>query len=268
LGDARADGGKLSGRNVLEGIRGVKRKRTAAIIVILLLPALMLIFRFRATVRGFAWRTVCMFVGKATVADRIRQYGPTAGRRLAPRLKEKGLPYPPGELVLVGLKHERVLELWARGGESDFFLVRTYPILAASGRLGPKLREGDRQVPEGLYRIESLNPNSSYHLSLRLNYPNKFDRRHAREEGRNEPGSDIMIHGSNVSIGCIAVGDEAAEDLFVLVAETGIENVSVILAPVDFRRRQMPALNHELPSWTAQLYRRIREELRRLSSGS
>ena len=143
-------------------------------------------------------------------------------------------------------------------------LIRTYPVLAASGRLGPKLKEGDRQVPEGLYRIESLNPNSMFHLSLRVNYPNEFDRRQASRESRTNLGGDIMIHGSNASIGCLAMGDEAAEDLFILAAETGIDKITVLLSPVDFRKRAMPEVTHPLPEWTDVLYEQIKQELSKL----
>jgi murein L,D-transpeptidase YafK len=76
----------------------------------------------------------------------------------------------------------------------------------ASGKAGPKLREGDGQVPEGIYRIDGLNPNSSYHLSLKLNYPNDFDLEQARTEGRTELGGDIFIHGKAVSIGKTRAG--------------------------------------------------------------
>ena len=82
-----------------------------------------------------------------------------------------------------------------------------------SGRLGPKLKEGDRQVPEGLYRVESLNPNSRYHLSLRVNYPNEQDKSYGRLDGRNNLGTDIMIHGKDCSIGCLAMGDPSCDFL-------------------------------------------------------
>jgi murein L,D-transpeptidase YafK len=129
--------------------------------------------------------------------------------------------------------------------------------------LGPKLQEGDNQVPEGLYRIESLNPNSAFHLALRTNYPNAFDREKARHDGRIYPGSDIMIHGSTASIGCLAMGNPAAEELFVLTAGTGIENIDVILSPVDFRVRDLPADMPPLPSWASGLYAEIRKRLAR-----
>lgn len=126
--------------------------------------------------------------------------------------------------------------------------------------LGPKLRAGDLQVPEGLYRVELLNPNSRFHLSLRLDYPNAFDRRRARADGRTRLGGDIMIHGNAVSIGCLAMGDPAAEDLFVLAADTGIGHVSVIVAPTDLRVRAAPR-DPTLPPWVDQLYARIRTAL-------
>ena len=126
----------------------------------------------------------------------------------------------------------------------------------------PKLREGDGQAPEGLYRIESLNPNSAYHLSLRVNYPNAQDRKRGAEDGRTDLGSDIMIHGRDVSIGCLAMGDAAAEDLFVLAADTGIKNIAVIMCPVDFRVRELPGNMPPLPGWCGELYGEIRQALR------
>lgn len=80
-------------------------------------------------------------------------------------------------------------------------------------------------------------------------------------EGRTDPGGDIMIHGSRVSIGCLAMGDPTAEDLFILAAQTGIENISVILSPVDFRIVDIDADLSELPDWAPQLYMQIKTEL-------
>ena len=195
--------------------------------------------------------------GKATIAERLTQYGPAARERLKPSFTKLGIAYPPKSIVLVGLKQERVLEVWVSGDGKKHQLLKTYPILGASGVLGPKLREGDRQVPEGLYRVELLNPNSLYHLSLRVNYPNEFDLKHARAEGRTKPGGDIMIHGKTASIGCLAMGDPAIEELFVLAAETGIEKVDIILSPVDFRNQKLPEQKQPLPAWTTELYREI-----------
>lgn len=207
---------------------------------------------------GWAWRRVA---GGATVEDRLEQYGPAARERLTPYFADAAVGYPPAELVLIGIKDSKTLELWARQEAGAFVHVRTYPILAASGQLGPKLREGDRQVPEGLYRIESLHPNSLFHLALRVNYPNDHDRQRALEDGRTNLGGDIMIHGSNGSVGCLAMGDEAAEDLFVLVADTGLDNTQLILTPTDFRTSELPNDLAGLPAWTSRLYSDIRLRL-------
>ena len=142
-----------------------------------------------------------------SVDDRLRQFGAIVRGRLEPDFKRAGISWPPASVALIGLKRERVLEVHAAGSDGKFRFILSYPILAASGTAGPKLREGDRQVPEGLYRIESLNPNSLFHLALRVNYPNEFDRSKAAAEGRSDPGCDIMIHGGAASIGCLAMGD-------------------------------------------------------------
>jgi len=183
--------------------------------------------------------------GEKSVAARIAEFGDAVRARLIGRFRQIGLNYPAKKMVLVGLKQERLLEVWVGDGSSIRFL-KTYPILGASGTLGPKLREGDRQVPEGIYKIESLNPNSRFHLALRVGYPNDFDKEKAHRDGRTNLGSDIMIHGGTASVGCLAVGDKPAEDLFVLAAQTGIENVELILAPVDFRVAEIIRFRHSL----------------------
>ena len=201
--------------------------------------------------------------GAATTTERLATCGASVRSRLAPAFEAAGVPYPPTSFTLIGLKAEKRLELWAPDAAGRPRLVKAYPVLAASGGAGPKLREGDRQVPEGLYGIESLNPNSRFHLSLRMDYPNAADRRRAQAEGRTGLGGDIMIHGSDVSIGCLAMGDSAAEELFVLAALTGPKNIRVILSPVDFRRKDEVGLTSSLPAWVPDLYAEIKAELAR-----
>lgn len=204
-------------------------------------------------------KTIHNLRGGQTVNDRLEQFGKTVRDRLTPEFEKIGASYPPAKIVLVGIKQEKRLEVWV----SDR-LLKSYPILGASGGLGPKLHQGDRQVPEGLYRIEALNPNSRYHLALRINYPNSFDKEKARIDGRSNLGSDIMIHGKSASVGCLAMGDEAAEDLFVLAAEAGLENISIILTPIDFRTQKLPENMPALPEWTKDLYSEIQQELAKL----
>lgn len=203
---------------------------------------------------------------KPTIADRVAQFGPPARARLLPYFAAAGVPYPPARFLLLGLKQERELQLYAAGPGQALAFIRSFPVHGASGELGPKLREGDRQVPEGVYRIIYLNPNSISHLSLALSYPNSFDRIHAEEDGRERHtlGGNIMIHGGAGSVGCLALGDEAAEDLFVLAAESDWQRAVVIISPVDFRLSALPADYPQAPEWVNPLYGWLRAELRLL----
>ena len=134
--------------------------------------------------------------------------------------------------------------------------------------IGPKLREGDKQVPEGFYRIELLNPNSRYHLSLRVNYPNAVDIERAGRDGRDLSmlGGDIMIHGGAESVGCIAIGDPGIEELFIMVARTGLDNVRLIIAPRDPRQKRMHAAPEDGPLWTRELHDQLHRQIARLPS--
>ena len=196
-----------------------------------------------------------------TIEDRLTEFGPIVQRRLEAKFVAAGLSYPPQHLVFIGIKKDRVLEVYASNTETEFRFVCAYPILGASGTLGPKLREGDLQVPEGIYRVRELNPNSSYHLGIWIDYPSEFDLARAAEEGRTEPGSEIMIHGSEHSRGCLAMGDEVSEDLFVLTALAGIENTTIILTPIDFRKDSLGELPDGAPAWSREIYRQLKAEL-------
>lgn len=184
----------------------------------------------------------------------------SAEARLASRFAIRGLPYPPPTATMIALKAEGRLELWAGYDGSRSALVRSYLVRATSGRLGPKLRQGDHQVPEGIYRVSALNPRSLFHLSLRLDYPNEADRARALEDGRTVLGGDIMIHGGRASDGCLPVGDAEIEELFALAERIGVENLAVVISPMDLRRGDpLTAVGRAAvrPRWLAQRYREI-----------
>jgi murein L,D-transpeptidase YafK len=127
-------------------------------------------------------------------------------------LEAAGLKY--GDPVFLrAFKEDMVVEVfvWHRTS-GKFKLFRSYPIAGSSGRLGPKLAEGDMQVPEGFYDVppSAMNPQSQYHLSFNIGYPNAYD--HARQR----TGSAIMIHGNQISIGCLAMTDEKIEEIYTL----------------------------------------------------
>jgi hypothetical protein len=193
--------------------------------------------------------------GSRTRDEVLREVRPRHRPALEQAAREAGLRYPPSGITLVGLKQERLLEVWASKGRG-WTLLRSYPVLAASGGPGPKLRQGDLQVPEGIYRLTHLNPDSSYHLSIRVDYPNAFDRARGRQDGRGDLGGDIYIHGKAVSIGCLALGDAAIEELFTLVADVGLARSRIVLAP-----GASPEVPPGSPPWLGGLYRQVRVEL-------
>lgn len=227
-----------------------------------LIAALLLIVPGSSDAQRFAPASWMSFMPARTVAEVVDQYGPSARGRLSHRFRIAGLNYPPNEIALLAFKAEQQLELWARV-DGGWVQIHRYPIQAASGHAGPKLREGDRQVPEGRYRIIGLNPNSAYHLSMKLDYPNAFDRQWADAEGRSEPGSDIFIHGKAVSVGCLAMGDSAIEELFVLVADVGRAQAEVLIAPHDPKLRRLLPVPAGLPTWSETLYRELEQSLAR-----
>ncbi len=198
----------------------------------------------------------------ATLEERIAEIGPRATTRLEEKFRAAKVTWPPKRVAFLAFKDERVVELQAQSVDGRWQAVHRYPVKAASGVAGPKLREGDRQVPEGLYRVTFLNPNSSYHVSLRLDYPNAFDQQMGRRDGRSNLGGDIMIHGRSASIGCLAMGDPASEELFVLAHKVGLANVAVVIAPRDFRKGGVtPIPDQSTPPWLPALYAEIETAL-------
>jgi murein L,D-transpeptidase YafK len=147
---------------------------------------------------------------------RVRAAYQARWSRLEADLQRRGIRRGEVELFLRVIKTKRTLEAWVRNrGQGPFQLLRSYPIAATSGTLGPKRRAGDGQVPEGCYFIDRFNPKSLFHLSLGLNYPNAAD----RAWGEADPGGDIFIHGSDVTIGCLPITDALIEELYVLAVE-------------------------------------------------
>lgn len=137
-----------------------------------------------------------------------------AAARVTPGLKRKleakGLALGAPVFLRV-VKDEKLLELWLRKGAA-YELFHAYPVQAASGHAGPKLAEGDMQVPEGFYAVsrDTMKPDSAFHLAFNIGYPNAYDRAHGRT------GSFIMVHGNALSVGCLAMGDPAIEEIYTL----------------------------------------------------
>jgi murein L,D-transpeptidase YafK len=170
-----------------------------------------------------------------------RAYAPIPERTLALMDKIGTTKYSP--VLLRAFKKESELELWKMKADGTYALLKTYPMCRWSGQLGPKRREGDRQVPEGFYYITAkrMNPNSAYYLSFNIGYPNSFDRAHGRT------GSHIMVHGACSSRGCFSMTDEQIAEIYAVLREafTGGQK-AVQMQSLPFRMTAQNLAKHRL----------------------
>ena len=134
--------------------------------------------------------------------------------KLLRKIKDKGMALS-SPIVLRIYKTENKLEVWKAKTNGRYALLKDYEICQWSGKLGPKFKEGDRQAPEGFYDVSpgQMNPNSSYHLSFNMGYPNRYDRSHGRT------GKHLMVHGACSSAGCYSMTDEYVEEIYGLARE-------------------------------------------------
>ena len=154
-------------------------------------------------------------------------------------------------VLLRSYKKESELEVWKKTSTGEYALLKTFPMCRWSGQLGPKTKEGDRQAPEGFYQISpaQMNPNSSFHLSFNIGYPNAFDRAYGRS------GSHLMVHGACSSRGCYSMTDEQIEEIYALVrdAHSGGQS-SVQMQALPFRMNAENFAKHRANShigfWT------------------
>lgn len=154
---------------------------------------------------------------------------------LQKQFEAKKLTWPAKFIYIRSFKYDGQLEVWVKNDVRDQFqLFKTYKVCALAGTLGPKRMEGDYQVPEGFYYINVFNPKSNYYLSLGLNYPNVSDRILSDSL---RPGSEIFIHGSCVTVGCIPIRDEQIDELYIMAAyakDQGQDFIPVHIFPVRF----------------------------------
>jgi murein L,D-transpeptidase YafK len=155
------------------------------------------------------------------IAHRVRA-------ELTPKLEERHLAW--GSPVFIRIfKEEKQLELWLKG-EKNFKLFTVYPVCSYSGGLGPKVVEGDKQAPEGFYSVTvpAMNPNSAFHLSFNIGFPNTQDR------AKGWTGSFLMVHGACISVGCYAMTDAGIDNIYVLMRaafDAGQEEIPLHIFP-------------------------------------
>ncbi|MDP3394069.1 murein L,D-transpeptidase family protein [Sediminibacterium sp.] len=156
-------------------------------------------------------------------------------KQLKKQFAQASLNWPAKQLYIRSFKQDGQLEIWVRNAMTEpFTLFKTYNVCALSGKLGPKRKEGDLQVPEGFYYINEFNPNSDYHFSLGINYPNQSDLYFTDSKA---PGGDIYIHGKCATVGCIPILNNPIEELYVLaniVRKQGQDFIPVHIFPVRF----------------------------------
>jgi murein L,D-transpeptidase YafK len=154
---------------------------------------------------------------------------------LEQQFNKAGLSWPPQQLYIRSFKYDSQLEIWVRNNSTEAYkLFKSYKVCALSGSLGPKRIEGDYQVPEGFYYINIFNPKSTYHLSLGLNYPNASDELLSDSA---QPGGEIFIHGSCVTVGCIPIQNHQIEDVYLLASyakNNGQDFIPVHIFPIKF----------------------------------
>jgi murein L,D-transpeptidase YafK len=175
------------------------------------------------------------YLGDNKPAYRIAAILSKAEDSVMKQFKSKNLVWPPSAVYVRSFKYDRQLEVWVKDDSAQkFVLFKTYKICMQSGTMGPKRMEGDYQVPEGFYHINEFNPNSNYHLSLGLNYPNASDRILSDSV---KPGGAIYIHGNCVSTGCIPISDEPIEELYIITGAAkaqGQEFIPVHIFPIKY----------------------------------
>jgi murein L,D-transpeptidase YafK len=156
---------------------------------------------------------------------------------------QKSVDYKGFQLFLRAFKKEQVLEVWVKGHQKEnFTLLHQYPFCSSSGVLGPKRREGDLQIPEGIYHINHFNPASNFYLSLGVSYPNASDRILSDAK---HPGGAIYVHGNCVTIGCIPITDEYIKELYVMAVEAknnGQQKIPIHIYPARLDEKGMQNL--------------------------
>ncbi len=192
----------------------------------------------------------------------IKRYCLKTEPQLISFFNKAGVSYPPKDVALLAFKSERKVELWAKNQTQTWHHIHDYPLTGFSGRLGPKLQVNDKQIPEGIYKLVNFNPFSSMHLSMMINYPNGFDKEKGYLDGRKNLGNNIFLHGKNLSVGCLAVGDLAIDQLFILARRVGLDHIQLVIAPNDLRYEKPSTSTFAQPRWLPELYQRITVSLK------
>jgi murein L,D-transpeptidase YafK len=175
-------------------------------------PSLSVLARFAVVASGVGLLAACQ--ESPGLSGGPRAYQPIPAQTVA-LMSEKGTTKQSPMLIRT-YKKEAEFEIWKQRSDGRYALLKTYPMCRWSGQLGPKVKEGDRQVPEGFYAITpgQMNPNSAYYLSFNVGYPNAYDRAHGAS------GGAIMVHGACSSAGCFSMTDQQIAEIYAIARES------------------------------------------------
>lgn len=187
------------------------------------------------------------FKGKQLRYPRVRNAYKVHEKSVESRLKGLNLDIKKLNIFIEAFKEEQIVNLYVKNKkDKKYKLYKIYKFTGFSGELGPKRMEGDLQIPEGVYHIDRFNPASNFYLSLGINYPNKSDRILSPAK---RLGGDIFIHGSNVTIGCIPLGDHNIMELYLLAVDAknaGQNKIPVIIYPFKMTKSDYTGFNRNL----------------------
>ena len=192
--------------------------------------------------------------------ERVRTSYQEKDALLRKEFQEKNLTYPPQNILFISYKAEAELQVWVKENGNNFYsMFKVYDVCQKSGDFGPKTKQGDKQVPEGIYTINAFNPMSEYYLSLGVSYPNISDR---KKSTVSDLGGDIYIHGSCVTVGCLPMTDEKMKEIYllsILAKNEGQENIPIHLYPFKFNKLTEYIFYKEYPE-NVSFWENLKEE--------
>jgi murein L,D-transpeptidase YafK len=172
---------------------------------------------------------------KPNADDRLAVAKAEKGALVQKTLQKKGIQFDKLQVLFAAYKDEQIFDVYAKNStDKTYTKIESYKICEKSGELGPKNREGDLQVPEGFYHIERFNPQSTYYLSLGINYPNAADRKRSNAAAL---GGDIFIHGKCATVGCLPMTDDKIKEIYLYAwqaRQSGQQQIPVYIFPFNF----------------------------------
>lgn len=194
------------------------------------------------------------FITEQKKFERVRKAYTEKETLLTERLKNLNLNLNNIHVLITAFKQEQELDLYVKSkNDVNYKKITTYAICASSGRLGPKRKQGDYQVPEGFYHIDRFNPASNYYLSLGINYPNQSDKIKSTAPNL---GGDIFIHGECVTIGCLPMTNDKIKEIYIYAIQAkqnGQLKIPVYIFPFRFTKENTLAFQNQYKSSEALL---------------